>query len=140
MGSKQVRPEGSLPPDREIVFQFVKSSGPGGQNVNKIASKAVLRWHAASSPSLPADVRRRFFERFGSRITAAGEIVIACDRHRNRERNRDDCLERLRRMLAAVAVAPTPRKRTRPRRGAVERRLREKHARAERKQQRRSLD
>jgi ribosome-associated protein len=127
-------------PDREIVFQFVKSSGPGGQNVNKVASKAVLRWDAASSPSLPADVRRRFFQRFGSRITAAGEIVIASDRYRDRERNRNDCLDRLRRMLAEVAVAPKPRKRTRPRRAAVERRLRDKRARSERKQQRRSLD
>jgi ribosome-associated protein len=127
-------------PDREIVFQFVKSSGPGGQNVNKVASKAVLRWDAVSSPSLPADVRRRFFQRFGSRITAAGEIVIASDRYRDRERNRNDCLDRLRRMLAEVAVAPKPRKRTRPRRAAVERRLRDKRARSERKQQRRSLD
>jgi ribosome-associated protein len=127
-------------PDREILFQFVKSSGPGGQNVNKVASKAVLRWDAASSPSLPADVRRRFFQRFGSRITAAGEIVIASDRYRDRERNRNDCLDRLRRMLAEVAVAPRPRKRTRPRRAAVERRLRDKRARSERKQQRRSLD
>ena len=127
-------------PDREIAFQFVRSSGPGGQNVNKVASKAVLRWDASSSPSLPADVRRRFLERFGSRITAAGEIVIASDRHRDRERNRDDCLERLRRMLAEVAIAPTPRRKTLPRRGAVERRLRDKRARAERKQERRSLD
>jgi ribosome-associated protein len=127
-------------PDREIAFRFVRSSGPGGQNVNKVASKAVLRWDAASSPSLPTDVRLRFFERFGSRITVAGEIVIACDRYRDRERNRDDCLERLRRMLAEVAIAPTPRKKTRPRRGAVERRLRDKRARAERKHERRSLD
>ena len=127
-------------PDREIVFQFVKSSGPGGQNVNKVASKAVLRWNVASSPSLGADVRRRFFERFGSRITAAGEIVIACDRYRDRERNRDECLERLQRMLADVAVAPKLRKKTRPSRGAVERRLGAKRARAERKQDRRSLE
>ncbi|HSD11374.1 MAG TPA: alternative ribosome rescue aminoacyl-tRNA hydrolase ArfB [Candidatus Binatia bacterium] len=127
-------------PEREIVFRFVKSSGPGGQNVNKVASKAVLRWNAASSPSISADIRRRFLERFGSRITAAGEIVIASDRHRDRERNREDCLDRLRRMLAEVAVAPAPRKRTRPHRGAVERRLRDKRARAGRKQERRSLD
>jgi len=118
----------------------VKSSGPGGQNVNKVASKAVLRWNAASSPSLPAHVRDRFLRRFGSRITAGGEIVINCDRYRNRERNRDECLERLRRMLAEVAIAPRPRKRTRAHRGAVEQRLHDKRARAERKQQRRSLE
>jgi ribosome-associated protein len=127
-------------PEREIAFQFVKSSGPGGQNVNKIASKAVLRWDAASSPSVSADVRDRFLQRFASRITGAGEIVIACDRHRDRERNRDECLERLRRMLAEVAIAPRLRKRTRPLRGAVERRLRDKRARAERKHERRSLE
>jgi ribosome-associated protein len=118
----------------------VRSSGPGGQNANKVASKALLRWSAASSPTLSPDARRRFLERFRSRITAAGEIVIASDRHRDRERNRADCLDRLKRMLAEIAVAAVPRRKTKPRQSAIERRLRDKRARARRKQERHSLD
>ncbi len=89
-------------PLREIGFRFVRSSGPGGQNVNKVASKAVLRWSAATSPSVAEDVRGRLLARFAARITSEGDLVLACDRHRERERNRDECLERLRQMLAAV--------------------------------------
>lgn len=127
-------------PFREVAFRFVRSSGPGGQNVNKVSSKAVLRWPAASSSSLPVDVRGRFLERFGPRITATGEIVLSCDRHRDRERNRKDCLERLREMLVLVATAPTPRRRTRASRGSVERRLESKRIRAERKRLRGRVD
>src|SRR5262249_18432888 len=134
------RPRTVRIPDREIAFQFVKSSGPGGQNVNKVATKAVLRWNAASSPTLPGDVRGRFLQRFASRITGAGGVVLTCERQRDRERNGGDCLGRWRKMVAEVAIAPKLRKRTRPRRGAVERRLHDKRARAERKQQRRSLE
>ena len=127
-------------PLREIVFRFVRSSGPGGQNVNKVSSKAVLRWNAATSPSVAADVRRRFLGRFASRITADGDLVLACDRYRDRERNRDDCLERLRQMLAAAAVPPKPRRKTRVPRRAAERRLRDKRMRAEKKQRRSTVD
>ncbi len=124
----------------EIVFRFVRSSGPGGQNVNKVSSKAVLRWPAAASPSLPDDVRSRFLERFASRVTAKGEVVLACDRHRDRERNRDDCLEKLRGMLAEVAAPPKPRRKTRASRGSVERRLESKRIRSEQKRQRSRVD
>lgn len=124
----------------EIVFRFVRSSGPGGQNVNKVSSKAVLRWPAAASPSLPDDVRGRFLERFASRVTAKGEVVLACDRHRDRERNRDDCLEKLRGMLAEVAAPPKPRRKTRASRGSVERRLESKRIRSEQKRQRSRVD
>lgn len=127
-------------PLREIAFRFVRSSGPGGQGVNKVSSKAVLRWAAAASPSLPEDVRSRFLRRFGSRVTAAGEVVLACDRHRDRGRNRGDCLERLRGMLAEVAAAPKPRRRTRASRGSIERRLESKRIRAERKRLRTRVD
>ena len=127
-------------PLREITFRYVRSSGPGGQNVNKVASKAVLRWPAATSPSLPDDVRRRLAMRFGSRLTVAGEIVLSCDRHRDRERNRAECLDRLREMLAAVAVAPKPRKKTRPSRSAKERRLLVKRMQSEQKRLRGPID
>ncbi len=118
----------------------MRSSGPGGQNVNRVASKAVLRWRVLASPSISQDVRGRFVARFASRITAAGDLVLASHRHRERERNREDCLERLRRMLAAVAAPPAPRRKTRPPRSVAERRLQDKRIRAEKKRGRRSLD
>jgi ribosome-associated protein len=127
-------------PLREIEFRFVRASGPGGQNVNRVASKAVLRWRVLASPSISQEARERFVARFASRITAAGDLVLASDRHRERERNREDCLERLRRMLAAVAVAPARRRKTRPPRSVAERRLQDKRMRAEKKRGRRSLD
>ena len=120
-------------PLREIVFRYVRSSGPGGQNVNKVASKAMLRWSTTASPSLPDDVRRRFAARFASRLTNAGDLVLSCDSHRDRERNRDECLERLRAMVASVATAPKPRKKTRPSRSAKERRLLAKRVQSDRK-------
>jgi ribosome-associated protein len=100
----------------------------------------MLRWNVARSRSVAADVRGRFLERFAARITSDGELVLACDRHRERERNRDDCLERLRRMLAAAASPPKPRRKTRAPRTAAERRLRDKRMRAETKERRRTLD
>lgn len=127
-------------PFREIVFRFVRSSGPGGQNVNRVASKAVMRWNVRASPSIAEDVRARFVARFASRITAEGDLLLAGDRHRERERNREDCLERLSRMLASVAAPPRPRRRTRAPRNVVERRLRDKRARAETKRRRRRAD
>ncbi len=125
---------------REIVFRFVRSSGPGGQNVNRVKSKAVMRWNVRASPSIAGDVRARFVARFASRITAEGDLLLACDRHRERERNREDCLERLSRMLASVAAPPPPRRKTRTPRSVEERRLHDKRMRAETKRRRRSAD
>jgi len=127
-------------PLAEVELRFVRSSGPGGQNVNKVATKTVLRWPVATSPSLPEDVRRRFMTRFGSRLTKAGELVLSCDSFRDRLRNRTECLTRVRDMIAAVAVAPTPRRRTRPTRGSKERRLLAKRMRSERKRERNRFD
>jgi ribosome-associated protein len=118
----------------------VRSSGPGGQNVNRVASKAVLRWSVQTSPSIAEDVRARFVARFASRITTEGDLLLACDRYRERERNREDCLERLNRMLASVAAPPRPRRKTRPPRGVAEQRLRDKRMRAETKRRRRAVD
>jgi ribosome-associated protein len=127
-------------PLREIGFRFVRSSGPGGQNVNRVASKAVMRWNVRTSPSIAEDIRARFVARFASRITAEGDLLLGCDRHRERERNREDCLERLSRMLASVAAPPRPRRRTRAPRGVAERRLHDKRVRAETKRRRRQVD
>ena len=124
-------------PLRELEFRFSRSSGAGGQNVNKVSTKATLRWDVAESPSLPEAVRQRFLTRYRRRITAGGELVLTSQRFRDQGRNVADCLEKLRAMLAAVAAAPRPRKRTRPTRASVERRLRAKRERTATKQRRR---
>jgi ribosome-associated protein len=124
-------------PLRELQFTFVRSSGAGGQNVNKVSTKAVLRWDVAASPGLPEGVRERFLSRYRRRITSEGELVLSSQRFRDQGKNVADCLEKLRAMLAEVAVERRPRKRTRPTRGGVERRLRAKRRRALTKERRR---
>ncbi|MEX0702860.1 MAG: alternative ribosome rescue aminoacyl-tRNA hydrolase ArfB [Planctomycetales bacterium] len=124
-------------PRSEFEFSFVRSSGPGGQNVNKVATKARLRWPVLESPSLPEDVRERFVARHRRRITREGEFVISSQRYRDQARNVADCLDKLREMLADAAVAPKRRKKTKPSRGARERRLTEKRQQSERKRRRR---
>jgi len=124
-------------PLREFRFTLVRSSGPGGQNVNKVSSKAQLRWAVTRSRSLPEAVRERFRAKYGRRINAEGELVLNSQRFRDAGRNVADCLEKLRRMLAEVAVAPKARKPTRRTRVSVERRLRTKRRQSEKKQRRR---
>ena len=124
-------------PHDEFRFSFARSSGPGGQNVNKLNTKAVLRWPITSSSSLPDDVRQRFLTQFRSRVTSDGEFVISSQQFREQGRNVSDCLEKLRAMLASVAVAPRKRKRTKPSRGSIERRLQAKRKLAHKKQERR---
>ncbi len=120
-------------PPSELRFTFVRSSGPGGQNVNKVNTKAQLRWSVLRSPSLPEDVRARLRARFARRINDRGEIVITSQRYRDQARNVGDCLAKLRDMLSAVAAPPKRRKKTVPPRSASESRLRDKRAKAEKK-------
>jgi ribosome-associated protein len=123
-------------PLREFEISFARSSGPGGQNVNKVSSKAVLRWPVVTSPSLPELVRRRLLTLQRRRINAEGMLLVTSQRFRDAGRNVADCLEKLRLMLLEAAAIPTPRRPTRPTRGAVRRRLHEKQARAQKKQSR----
>jgi len=90
-------------PHTEFEFSFARSSGPGGQNVNKVNSKAMLRWPVRANLSLPAEVRQRFLARFGSRLTVDGDLLITSQRYRDQGRNVADCLEKLREMLLVVA-------------------------------------
>ena len=126
-------------PLREFQFSYARSSGPGGQNVNKVNTKTTLRWPVIASPSLPEDVRRRLLASHRHRITSTGEMLVTSQRFRDAGRNVADCLEKLRRLLAGVASPPKRRKPTKPTRGSVERRLQSKQRQAWRKGQRRSL-
>lgn len=124
-------------PEDEFSFTYVRSGGPGGQNVNKVASKAVLRWNVADSPSLPDDIKARLHQQQRRRISGEGDLLITSQRYRDQERNRLDCLEKLAEMLRAAAVTPKARRKTKPSRGAKERRLAEKRHRSDRKTSRR---
>lgn len=127
-------------PLEEFRFTYARSSGPGGQNVNKVNSKAVLRWAVTESPSLPVDVRSRLLTRIASQLTNEGELVISSDRYRDQPRNREDCLEKVRTMLRAVATPPKKRRPTKPSRASKERRLKSKQTQSQKKQQRRFRD
>ena len=116
-------------PLREFQFTFARSGGPGGQNVNKVSSKAVLRWAVLESPSLPEPVRQRLARLLGRRLTAAGELLVTSQRFRDAGRNAADCLEKLRAMVAEAAKPVRRRRPTRPTAGSVQRRLTAKRSR-----------
>lgn len=103
-----------LIPHSEIEFTYARSSGPGGQNVNKVNSKAVLRWNPALSVALPEELRQRVLSRLADRLTREGWLVLASDRFRDQGRNRQDCLEKLQAIVAAASRVPKRRKKTRP--------------------------
>jgi ribosome-associated protein len=122
-------------PRSELRFSYVRSSGPGGQNVNKVNTKAVLRWPVAKNRSLPEDVRERFLHRYAKRISERGELLLMSQRTRDQSKNQKDCLDRLQKLVLSVALPPRPRKKTRPPRSANESRLRDKRAVTERKRE-----
>ncbi|MBL8259575.1 MAG: aminoacyl-tRNA hydrolase [Candidatus Competibacteraceae bacterium] len=125
--------------DAELRFQFKLASGPGGQNVNKVATAAELRFDAAHSPSLPEAVRARLLALAGSRATQDGELLITARRFRSQERNRQDAIERLIALIQKAVEVPKPRLKTRPSRAAKQRRMDAKRRVGEKKQTRRPL-
>jgi len=116
--------------ERALEESFVRASGPGGQNVNKVATAVQLRFDIRHSPNLPEDVRERLVRLAGSRLTRDGIIVIAAQRHRTLEPNRKDALERLVQLIRRAAAAPRARRATKPTAASRERRLQSKRKRA----------
>ncbi|MCU0485489.1 MAG: aminoacyl-tRNA hydrolase [Anaerolineales bacterium] len=117
--------------EREILFEFIRASGPGGQNVNKVASAVQLRFDVQGSPSLPDDVRQRLIHLAGRRITEEGILVLEASRYRTQEQNREEALQRLMNLVRAAAVKPRPRRQTRPTLASQQRRLATKKQRAD---------
>lgn len=116
--------------DDELQWQFVRASGPGGQNVNKVATAAQLRFDVRHSPSLPDDVRSRLTRLAGRRMSIDGVLIIDARRFRTQERNRQDALERLAELVLKAEETPKPRRKTRPTLASRERRLEGKRKRA----------
>jgi ribosome-associated protein len=127
-------------PQNELEFTYVRSSGAGGQNVNKVSSKAVLRWNPTTTAAIPFGVKQRFLERFGNKLTSTGDLIVSSDRHRDQGRNTADCLEKLKEMIASVWFPPKKRKPTKPTYGSKQRRLKSKKLHSEKKQNRRTQE
>lgn len=120
----------------EFTWQFARSGGPGGQNVNKLATKALLRWNPARS-ALPIQARHRLMHLARTYVTSEGELLIVSQRHRTQLMNMNDCQEKLRQLIERALPEPVYRKATKPTRGSKERRLQDKKQQSHRRAQRR---
>ena len=118
-------------PDDDLRFKFSRSSGPGGQNVNKVSSKATLHFSVRHSLALPPGVRQRFIQKFGSRLTNEGDVVITSQESRDQPKNIDSCLEKLRLMVLEVLHPPKKRRATKPSKGSKIRRVEAKKRRSQ---------
>ena len=120
-------------PEQELAFEFIRSSGPGGQNVNKVSTAVRLRFDVRGSTALADEVKVRLLALAGRRATREGEIVLLGQRHRTQEKNRQDVVARLEELVGRALVAPRKRRATRPTRAAGARRLRAKRLQSDRK-------
>ena len=126
--------------ENEIQEEFVRASGPGGQNVNRVATAVQLRFDIVNSASLSEDVRRRLLRLGGSRVTREGILVIDARRFRTQEQNRSDARERLIGLVRKAAEKPKPRRKTKPTAASKRKRIQEKRRRSRIKQQRQPVD
>lgn len=136
MGRALVVNDSIIIPGRELIVTHARSAGPGGQNVNKVNTKAVLRWQVAATAALPDDMRRRFLTKYATRINGDGELVLTGDEHREQSRNLAACRDRLQAMVLAVVTPPRRRRTTKPTKGSVERRIEKKQRTSAKKQSR----
>jgi len=134
----QITPDISIH-EREIQQDFIHGSGPGGQNINKVATAVQLRFDVLNSPSLPDDVRRRLILLAGRRVSADGTLIITARRFRTQERNRQDAIDRMKELILRAAEKPKPRRRTMPTYTSKRRRLEKKRRHGETKRMRRTI-
>lgn len=132
----QVTPAISID-DRRVVLTFIRASGPGGQNVNKVSSAVQLRFDVSASPDLPDPVKARLLRLAGSRATAEGVLILEASEHRSQVRNRQAAMDRLLELIRRAAVPPRPRRKTRPTAASRRKRLDAKRLRSQTKARRR---
>lgn len=113
-------------PESELHLSFSRSSGAGGQNVNKVNTKATLHWNALTTTALPPDVLARFLKKYSKRLNAEGEITLVSQEHRSQNLNSSDVIKKLHDMIDSISVAPKMRKATKPTKSSVAKRIKEK--------------
>lgn len=123
-------------PTTEFLLTYSRSSGAGGQNVNKVNTKATLHWNALYTTALPRDVHERFLKKYANRLSAEGVITLVSQKHRSQHLNTADVIEKLHEMIETVAVAPKVRRATKPSKSAVNKRLNEKKVHGDKKKSR----